>query len=258
MLNEQKINVVMHLWYEETSLFLIDKLSKVWSGEVHVSLIRGSESNETLIRKMKEKFAEVHTYELSQNFGNDQIGFWKIFRKIKNKKQWTLYLHDKHPDKIEWINDIVDPLINNAKIINKMIEEDNDFGESKYGIISSGHKQRMVKILTESCLVEIDKNTPKEDKLEIVLSRQTLVWLRELQYILYNEYGLIEKEQLNFYFTSGTMFVINTEVAEMAHACVCENFFPECYRKDGDVTHALERFYYYVSLCSGRKNEFIT
>ena len=53
------------------------------------------------------------------------------------------------------------------------------------------------------------------------------------------------------------MFIIDSDIVDIAHSVIHPTFFPTAYREDGDMPHALERFYYYVSLCMKRKNIFI-
>lgn len=249
MLNDNKIEVHLHLWYEKSSIYLLKKISKQWNGRINISLIEDAQSNKEILNCANDLFAEVQTV-YCENKGSDQSGFYESLKANNESKEWVFYAHDKSEDKIPWLDQIVDPILQSSKI-NACIEEEN------VGIISSGNPKRLSSLLTEEYLVKLDKQTKKKDKLAIVLSRQTLVWLRELQYILYDTHGLIDKENLNFKFTAGTMFLIRSNVLKITHDCIHQDFFPSCYRVDGDVTHALERFYYYVSICLGLQNYFV-
>ena len=53
------------------------------------------------------------------------------------------------------------------------------------------------------------------------------------------------------------MFLARRPVVKMSHQCVHESFFEDYYRPDGNVEHAMERFYFYVSECLKYKNVFI-
>ena len=59
-------------------------------------------------------------------------------------------------------------------------------------------------------------------------------------------------------FTAGNVFFIRTNILSQALQCVLDpNFFEKVYRMDGDVAHALERFYFYVSTSLDYKNVFL-
>lgn len=250
MLNKELIEVHAHLWYEDVSIYLLDKLREAWDGRVNLSLIKDAESNQAIVSHSEKLFPEVRYIEV-KNLGNDQSGFKQSFTKNTEDKPWVFYVHDKNKIKQNWIDDIVDPIVCQPNRVNSLIEKE------EIGLISSGNPTRRMDILNEEKLIDYDRRTPIPEKKRIVLSRQTLVWLRELQYILYEKHGFIAKENLNFSFTSGTMFVIRSDVTAMAHSCIHDNYFPDFYREDGDMPHALERFYYYVSICLDYRNEFI-
>ena len=250
MLNKDLLQVHAHLWYEDVSKHLLDKLCKGWDGRINLSLIKGAESNQGIVSHAEGLFPEVRYVEV-KNLGNDQSGFKESIAKNSEDKPWIFYVHDKNKVKIDWLNEIVDPIIYQTDRVNSLMEDDD------VGLISSGNPRRKEDLLSEETLIRFDRKTALSDKKGIVLARQTLVWLRELQYILYENHGFIAKENLNFSFTSGTMFVIRNDVTAMAHSCIHDNFFPDFYREDGDLPHALERFYYYVSICLDYKNQFI-
>ena len=253
MINDTQVELHMHLWYLDTSIYLMDLVSSGIQCDANISLVKDSPNNTKIIDYAKQKFKSVNIVE-SPNRGNDQCGFFKSVEKNSNpNKNWIFYAHDKHPDKIDWIDQIVKPIVSNSSKINKVLES----GQDEVGIISSSHPKRMIKTFSEEELVMIDKAADMGEKVKVVLSRQTLIWLRELQYILYDQHGYIDKDNLNFTFTAGTMFIINKEIFHLAKSCTHENFFPNAYRPDGDMPHALERFYFYVSLAAGKNNIFI-
>lgn len=250
-INKDIVDVYMHLWYLEPSKRLMQKISKIHTGEVFISLNKGGVNNEEIIDFANKLFEKVNI-TTTDNSGSDQLGFWRAYKKEKNRrKPYTLYIHDKREDKQDWVDDLVDPIIDNIEEINDILERK----ENVAGIISS--KKRRTKIHTEDALVEIDQISDLCSKKGIVLSRHTLVWLRELQYILFNEHAIIDKDAINFDFSAGTMFIANSQVIEYCHECVHPTFFGDCYRTDGNVEHAMERFYYYVSLCLKYENIFI-
>lgn len=249
-INQDKTQFHLHLWYEDESIYLIDKVSRVHDGRVNLSFNDDGKANDKLIDYCQSKFSEVK-YIIVPNGGNDQIGFFQSFKKNKEDKPYIFYAHDKNPDKREWVDQCIDPLVNNVKAINEYLES------AETGMISSANPKRLEMLLTEEKLIEIDKETAMCEKKGVVLARQTLIWLRELQYILYDVHGFIDKKQLNFQFTAGNMFIIDSDIVDIAHSVIHPTFFPTGYREDGDMPHALERFYYYVSLCMKRKNIFI-
>ena len=142
------------------------------------------------------------------------------------------------------------PLINSHTVNQEIVN-------SETGLISANSKRWLLDLETEQSILKEDKEAPMSYKRIIVLKRHTLVWLRELQYILYKKHGFIQKENLNFKFTAGTMFLARSDVVDLSLSCILPCYFEECYRQDGNVQHAMERFYYYVSMCMGYKNKLI-
>jgi len=250
-LNKNKIQVHLHLWYEEESIYLIDKIHKGWKGKrINVSFNTDGKANDRLLNYCQDKFSDVRAVYV-ENCGNDQVGFFKsIQTNNEEDKEFVLYAHDKNPSKRDWVDQNLDPLVDNADTVNTYLKED-------VGMISSANPKRLEPLLSEEKLIAIDKETAMSEKKGVVLARQTLIWLRELQYILYDVHGYIDKDRLNFKFTAGNMFIISKDVLEVSQSVVHPNFFPEAYREDGDMPHALERFYYYVSLCMKKQNIFI-
>ena len=143
-------------------------------------------------------------------------------------------------DKLEWIDQITDPLLEQEQTVNKLMEDESS------GIISSGNPTRLERLRSEEDLIALDKTMQFHHKHKVVLCRQTLIWLRELQYILYEKHGLINKDNLNFKFTAGTMFLIDKRVLSLVHDCIHENFFPAHYREDGDMPHVKDFTFMYL------------
>ena len=142
------------------------------------------------------------------------------------------------------MSDLVDPLLT-EEAINLTNEEDNNVGM----IIS---KKKELGLVTEQDLI-LGKNstpTPFEDKKITAYSLHTLGWLRILQYNLYENYGFINKENLDVAFAAGTMFMTRRQVVDIAHGCVYMLIIST--RNTAGWTsreHAMERFYAYVSKC---------
>lgn len=244
-----KIQTHAFFWYKDTSSYVLHKLANAGVSQLNMSLEDGNKNNKHIIRTAKQMISQVR-YVKARPCGSDQLGFYCSFMKHNQKKKpWVLYCHDKSSNKIDWINSILDPILTND--IDEMLDNPD------IGIISSSCPKYVHATQSEEDLIKIDKKTFFQFKRGIVESRHTLTWLRELQYILFKRHELVDKENLNFKFTAGNMFLIRANVLETAHSCVHSNFFPNNYRPDGDIAHALERFYYYVSICMKYKNEFI-
>ena len=257
-LNKEAVCLIMHLWYEETSISLIEKISQVWDGEVHVSLIKDAPNNECILKNLHRYFKEVHVYELEENFGNDQVGFINTFRQIKKWQPWVFYVHDKHPSKRIWLDDLVDPIIENPELINDLINKE------EVGIISS--KKMKMKVSYHDL-----KDTVMQDYLFVfqdaayinisILKKFTSMWIKsliEIFNILENKNKNLTKEkEFDFSFTAGNIFAIRSEIVYRTHRCVHQEYWNKSYQKDGTVFHGLERFYYYASERLGKQNKFI-
>ncbi len=252
-LPQDKIAVFLHLYYKIPSKYLIDKLHKFWDGDVYVSMLKGGINNEEIKDYLKSKFKRVHLLEV-ENKGNDIFGFYQCYRQYEPEKEWILYLHDKHMSKLDWLDDIVDPILSNETIdsVNKILCNN----DTKYGIICSESYKR--KLDDEEALIEVDKQTPLELKHKIVTARATLLWLRELQYILSSVFGYIKKNDLTFDFMAGTVFFAKQNVIKLSHSCVCQEYFINFYKPDGEVQHAIERFYFYVNLCLEQRVKYLS
>lgn len=243
------IDVHLHLYYLEPSIYLLNKIRKVYSGKVYLSFNKNGHYNKEIQQHASKIFDSLDIAYVT-NLGNDQYGFFHSFQKNKNPKDWIFYAHDKTIKRIDWLDEIIDPIFEDKKIIEKL-------GDEKIGLISSSVYPHYQQLLSENNLTELSKNKDYSRRLKIIQARHTLTWYRELQYILLTNTGLIDADNLNPFFTAGNMFIARNSVVKISHDCVHESFFENYYREDGNVEHALERFYYYVSLCLKYKNYFV-
>lgn len=232
-------SLILHLFYEKPSIYLLDKVSKFYTGDdIYVSLIEDSIQNHNIINHAKKYFKNV-IINIEPNRGTDQYGLYKIFNKYEeNLNQWIFYFHDKHESKLDWLDSLIDPFIYNKDIFKK-----------NCGIVASDCIKYSMKVNTEEDIMALNEDLPKRNRITSVRSRHTLVWVRELQNILYRETGILDKENINFEFVAGNMFCIKKSVLKLALSCVDDCFFETLYRPDGDVGHGLERFYFYVNSC---------
>jgi hypothetical protein len=233
-------SLILHLFYEEPSIYLLDKVSKFYKNDtLYLSLVKDSISNQNIINYAKNYYNNIIINE-EENRGNDQYGLYKIFTKYEDDlNDWVFYFHDKHISKLNWIDDLINPFCS----------FDPGYLSNKIGIVVSDKPTYQLKILNESELIKQSDDLPKHNKIVNIRSKQTLVWVRELQQILFQDTGLMEDDHLNFDFTAGNMFCIKKSILKLALNCIHDNFFEMGYRKDGEVGHGLERFYFYVNLC---------
>lgn len=232
----EDIELHCHLWYLEESKNLLDKLGTKFNDRINLSLIKDCKHNDQLIKYAKSKFNDVR-YVTVDNRGTDQNGFLKSYDENCEEKEWILYAHDKKDEL--WTMDLVSPLVTDEAIA--CTDEDS------IGMITSSKREEKIK--SEEDLKMISSITPPSQKDGIIRSKQTMLWLRELQHILYTTHGMVSQEDLDFTFSSGTMFMARSVVINMTHSCIFDNFFEQGYKKDGEVEHALERFYFYVNAC---------
>lgn len=251
MIDPKTLSVHLHLFYTEPSIYLIDKISEYYNGDVYVSVNNEGQGNDTILSHAKTKFNKVHDIVV-ENRGNDQYGFFHSNKMSKSQTPWVFYAHDKTIKRIDWLDEILDPILSlGEKTLHNLFEDEEN------GIISSGSVKYKHKIMTEDDLTQLSKNKNFDSRLKIIQARHTLTWYRELQYILLTETGFINPEKLNPDFTAGNMFFIRRPILNMCHKCVHDSYFENYYREDGNVEHALERFYFYVSECMKYKNIFI-
>lgn len=234
-------SLIIHSFYEEPSMYLLDKVAKFYKNDtLYLSVVKNSLSNQNIIKYAQRYYKHVIVNE-EENRGNDQYGLYKLFTKYEdNLNDWIFYFHDKHITKLNWIDDLIDPFC---------CFDLSNLSNNKYGMIVSDNPTYQLKISSETDLIKQSEDIPKKNKIVNIKSKQTLVWVRELQQILFQDTGLIEDDYLNFDFTAGNMFCVKKPVLQLALGCIHDNFFEGGYRTDGDIEHGLERFYFYVNLC---------
>lgn len=244
-MNPDQVSTHVFLYYEETGKYVLEQLSKLYSGKIFLSLVDNNCSNEILIQYAKSYFDVDIIYV--DNCGTDQYGFYHSFQFDKTDKPWIFYCHDKHPSKIDWLKDMMETY--------NTISEDL-LNDTKIGSISSlKHKQKVVSF--EKLLLE-HSNVEYCHRKDVVESMHSLIWLHELERILLSKYELGDKNFKYPTFSAGNIFLFRKQIIEKSHGCVCEEFFNKgVYRTDGEVEHGLERFYYYVSNCMKFNNIFI-
>jgi len=251
MIDKTLCSVHLHLYYEDVSVYILDRLSKVWKDTIYVSMLKDCDANKKIIAHGQKLFKEVRWVEVP-NKGTDQFGFLFSHRMNEEKfKPWTLYIHDKSMDKKDWLDELIDPFVKNEyqTVLRKHMNS------KKTGIIAT--RKRKNKVLDSDELMESTKNIPMPFRGDFIKAIGTLAWLRELQNIFYNKTGVVKEDSLNIEFVAGTVFMIRKSLINGVHSCVHENFFENGYRTDGEVEHAMERFYFYVSKCLNYNNVFI-
>ena len=249
MLDSKKISFHIHLFYLEPSIYLLDKIRDAFDGNIYISLNKNGERNEEILSHAESLFKNVD-HVVVDNVGNDQYGFFHSFPQNQDETEWVFYCHDKTIKRIDWLDEIIDPVIN-YEDINNIMDDDN------IGLVTAGNNKHCMNMYTEDILTGMSKSKNYSKRLKIVQARHTLTWYRELQYILLTDTGLINTDLLNPRFTAGNMFMARKSVIKLAHDCVHKSFFENYYREDGNVEHALERFYFYVTGCMKYKNFFV-
>jgi uncharacterized protein (UPF0332 family) len=238
------VSVHVFLYYEDMGSWLLYKLKEFYSGPIYLSLVKDNAHNKKLLTLARSLFDIDLTYV--DNCGTDQVGFYKTMKKDKMPTKWILYLHDKSESKKQWLEDLINPLMN----VNKNLLNSNHIG-----IISAeSHKHKTYSI--QEILNHFGKTAFNHRK-KIVQNMHTVVWLKELQRILLEKHELIKENDIYPDFCAGIVFMARKEIVQKAHDCVYDEFFNNYYREDGEVGHGLERFYFYVSQCMNYKNLFI-
>lgn len=242
------LSVHIHLMYEEIGCLMLEQLGSVWRGKVYMSLIKGNYDTNNMFMRLAEDLFSSTEVTLVEDKGNDQWGFYNTYNKNKDDTKYILYFHDKKdPD---WTSDLIEPFITK-----EALKESLDIIRDKgVGIVSA--KARKQSTLTDKALWEMYRGVSTKFRSKLVLSCQTVRWLKELQYILAYGDGL-GIDNLYPDFCAGTIFLAKRDVVATAHKCVHSNFFTPHYATDGEVEHGLERFYFYVSECLGYENEYV-
>lgn len=244
-MNSSNVSTHVFLFYESSGKYLLDELSKIYSGEIYLSLVYGNCANNILLEYAKQHFNIQLVYV--DNYGTDQYGFYQSFKLDKSNKPWIFYCHDKHPSKIDWLSNMITTFVD---LDERLLDDE------KIGIISSAKYKNKV-LPFEKLLLEYI-NVDYCHRKDIVESMHTLIWLHELERILLSKYNLGKKEFKYPMFSAGNVFLIRKEIVEKSHGCVYDEFFNKnIYRADGEVEHGMERFYYYVSSCMNFHNLFI-
>jgi hypothetical protein len=216
-------------------------MKNVWDGRVIVSLVEGGDNNKQIKKALENSFSNLEIREYP-NRGTDQYGFWRNFYDTEDKKDWCFCLHDKTDTK--WVEDLAYKIFDKCEEVNNILESQE---ACRIGIIAGDHSYYMP-IVSEEELIEATKNEPiGENVYAQVLSKQTLCWLRQLQWFLYQDHQSDLKKGINFNFCAGNIFLAKKEIFEIAHQYLIDKFFEKHYRQDGDVAHALERFYFYIN-----------
>jgi hypothetical protein len=244
-MNTNLVSTHVFLYYEDTGISLLEELSKYYKGKIYLSLILNNKNNKHLLEYARKIFDIDLTYV--ENAGTDQYGFFHSMNKDFSQKPWIFFCHDKHPDKKLWMLDLVSILGN--------IEE-NYLLNNKCGMISC--VKHINQVLSINDFINKYGNMAFEDRKGLVQSIHTIIWLKELQRILLEKFELIKEESLYPKFCSGNIFLARKNIIKKTHECIYESFFNKnVYRSDGEMAHALERFYFYVSECMGYHNLFI-
>lgn len=243
MLDNQTFSVHLHLYYKDSSILLLNKISKAWNGKVYISLVSGNENNDNIVCVAKSLFSDVVVIE-NENRANDQYGFYKSFQQNNDNTEWIFYAHDKHKSKIEWMNNLLDPIVDQTESVNCLAKN------NEIGLIASKCDRYITETLQEERLNMYSDTCKPDERLKIILSRHTLMWLRELQAELVRQNNLESiHDPRSLWFVAGNIFIMRREILKKCHSCVHENFFDKYYKPDGDIGHGLERFYFYAPLC---------
>ena len=243
MLNSEMFSIHLHLYYKDPSILLLEKISKAWKGKIYISLVSGNENNDNITTVAKSLFSEVVVVE-NENSGNDQYGFYKSFQQNHDDTDWIFFAHDKHESKIDWMNQLVDPLVTHTDAINYLARQD------EIGLIATKADQYTHIQMSEEQLNSLGDTCPHDERIKIIRSKHTLVWLRELQRALVKQNNLSQIHDPNaLVFVAGNMFMMRRSILSKCHNCLHENFFDKYYKPDGDIGHGLERFYFYAPLC---------
>jgi hypothetical protein len=244
-------SVHLHLYYEDAGSYLLKKLSKIWNGKIYLSLVHNNCANDILLSLANSIFSDIDIVYVD-NKGTDQYGFLHSFKLNNEDTKWILYWHDKHLSKKQWLDDLTD-LFCIDENIQEIKRYTNDI--SSCGIISSAKCRN--KALSFHQIAELSPYMAIEYRQNIVRSYHAIIWLKELQYLFKQRYNLYDENEIYPEFSAGTVFLARRDIVAKAHSVVHDNYFEDCYRADGDVGHALERFYHYVSKCLGYTNKFI-
>lgn len=245
-MNSQEVTSHIFLYYEDTGKYVLDTVSKFYKGPIYLSLVENNCANNILINYARYSFDDVRILYV-EDHGTDQYGFYHTLKLDDTNTPWVFYCHDKHPSKIDWLKELLN-------IYDSM--DESSFGIQTVGLISSKKNKNKVSSF-EELLFEYSNIDYKYRK-NIVQCMHTLIWLHELERILYTKHNIGDKNFKCPNFSAGNIFLIRREILNKVHDCVYEEFFNKgVYRTDGEIGHGLERFYFYVSQSMGYTNLFI-
>lgn len=245
MLNTELVSTHIFLYYSQTGEYVLDNVSKFYSGPIYLSLVENNPNNDFLLNIAKENFDDIRVVYV-ENCGTDQYGFYNSFKYDLGRSPWIFYCHDKNPSKIGWLQ----------KMLAIYDSIDSSILDTNAGIISCNDYK--VKQASFEELLSSNSGSSYRKRKDVVQAMHTLIWLHELERILLSKYDLGNKDFKCPTFSAGNTFLIRRDILDKAHGCVYEEFFNHgIYRTDGEVEHGLERFYFYVSQCLGYENIFI-
>lgn len=251
MIIKQKITLFTHLFYRNPAMYLLDQLRTLGDHSIRISLLKDGKYNDEILDHANSIFTDVNQVVIEENRGSDQWGLYNLYLEFLDDvdTDWIFYTHDKHLSKLDWLDEISEPLLEHDYL-------EKELENFETGMISTYNWKLTVE--SESEITDRAKELPQSKRAFLVRQRHTLCWLRELQFILLQNSGFQDMDNVNPEFTAGNVFFIRANILSQALQCVLDpNFFEKVYRMDGDVAHALERFYFYVSTSLGFKNEFI-
>ena len=251
MIVKQDITLFTHLFYRDPAKYLLDQLRTLGDHSIRISLLKEGKYNDEILDHAKSIFSDVNQVIMAENRGSDQWGLYNLYLEFLDEvdTDWIFYTHDKHLSKLDWLDEITEPLLEYDDLEKKL-------ADSGVGMVST--KNWKLKVESESDITDRVKELPQSKRAFLVRQRHTLCWLRELQFILLQNSGFQDMDNVNPEFTAGNVFFIRANILSQALQCVLDpNFFETVYRLDGDVSHALERFYFYVSTSLGFKNKFV-
>lgn len=251
MIIKQDITLFTHLFYRDPAKYLLDQLRTLGDHSIRISLLKEGNYNDEILDHANNIFSDVNQVIMAENRGSDQWGLYNLYLEFLDEvdTDWIFYTHDKHLSKLDWLDEISEPLLEYDDLEKTLVD-------SGVGMVSTNNWK--LKVESESDITDRVKELPQSKRAFLVRQRHTLCWLRELQFILLQNSGFQDMDNVNPEFTAGNVFFIRANILSQALQCVLDpNFFEKVYRMDGDVSHALERFYFYVSTSLGFKNEFI-
>jgi hypothetical protein len=268
MRNSINTSLHVHLFYEDESLYLLDRISKVWKNKIYVSIVKDVSSNKAIIQCLNDNFDEVDT-TFVDNRGNDQYGFFHSFKKNKDDTKYILYLHDKKDRDVG--TDMSKLFLQDAQFLPHLIENVMTASRSslhlreyqraenpvaEVGIIAceaTNEQMLSYKELESShaCgfggkdFKDMSDDEKGEYRLQVVRSLHTVTWFDELVCHLRHVRGL-GYPLVYPPFAGGNMFLATRDIIKTTHSAVLDSHFQEGYQPDGEVEHAMERLYYYV------------